>query len=930
MAYDPARDSADPWVLATSLTRRLPYWAALEDAMLLQDGSYEVGIEIDPVYLDSMSDTDLELLHRRLMRLIDILPPAERMRLVYTRYLEPPSFADAFASSGTHGGHASQRLHAVRALTLREAAASGRVAGRRLLLSFTYHPPRARTRRRRGLFFPAVLGGMTALTVAAATSGQWGIAMLTGGLVASGLAWLMGAGQRRKPFTPLPRDLLDQDLRDIRTLRDRLLTTLQAAGLKPRPLTPDGYMEWAWRHFNPGRAAAGIRPPRAPSPERLVDVPHTFYSGARRWLGRGTWAAPTTFRELAAASSIIRDERHLMIDGHTVQVMSIDTLPVGVTTMNALGSLLSQHFPVTVIVDVVKDPRGAAMRRLMLRQRLLRSITVSEMGQDEPAAVRGIEKVAETQYRLAGGETEVVRIGCAVIVSAASHEEVQRRAEHVVSWFANEMQDVRLVVEDAALARTFFALAPFSGQVMPRTRAAEAENGVDFLPLAGPPRLSDRPVMPLHSRYATVMWLDPFDPRLSAWNAVLAGPTGSGKTVFAVGLALHAYAAGARIIVVDRGSNTPPGPWLTATRVLGGQYITFDPSAGISINPCDLLPGKTEPDPAKLSFLTTLISRMASDRGEALGLQERNVVQAAIRQAYLRHTRTTPDGQAVLEPVFLHDVVSTMRNLGAVAGTHELSDEDRTIARRIATRLYQWVERGRYAELVDRPSTVSLQEDWILFDTAPLAQEPELLPVAILLITDLVWRHVSSGVGTRPTLIVLDEVWAMLADRIAGDFIQDLYRRLRTTGSGVLSISQDLADFRDSEHAVAILSNAQTYYLTRAADPEYVAQLLHLNARQTRQLATLGLAKGTYGELMVVRRLGDRQEAVVGAYVPTPQDRWIAESDATSRLLRERYVTEYGDTLTAIEALARDLPRGMPSGRQATAVRREQASRQRR
>jgi type IV secretory pathway VirB4 component len=187
------------------------------------------------------------------------------------------------------------------------------------------------------------------------------------------------------------------------------------------------------------------------------------------------------------------------------------------------------------------------------------------MGQDEPGAVRGIEKVAETQYRLAGGETDIVRVGCAVVVSAPTREEADRRAEQVISWFSNEMQDVKLVAEDAALARTFFAIAPFSGQVMPRTRAAEAENGVDFLPIAGPPRLSERPVMPLRTRYASVAWLDPFDPALAAWNAVLAGPTGSGKTVFAVGLALHAASCGARVIVVDRGNNTPPGPWLTAT-----------------------------------------------------------------------------------------------------------------------------------------------------------------------------------------------------------------------------------------------------------------------------------------------------------------------------------------------------------------------------
>jgi hypothetical protein len=915
MAIDPARDLSDPGVYAASLTRMLPYWAVVGDVMLLRDGSYEVGIEVSPPHLDSMGDAELEILHRRLMRLVEMLPPGERLRFTYVRQHEPPSFADGFAALGGRGGPASEQLHARRVEALRQAAEAKQVARRRLLVSFTYHP--SRDRRGGGLLWPAVAGG--AVTLAVGSSGHWAPAFLLGVAASAATAWLIGLRLRKSPFTPIPKGLLEQDLREISLLRDRVVAVLQAAGFSPRLLSAQGYMEWAWQHFNPARAAAGMRPPQPPSPDRLADIHRSFYSSARAWLGKGHWAAPVTFRQLAAASSVIRDERHLILDGYTVQVTSIDTLPVGSTVMNALGTLLSRGFPVTVVVDIVKEPRGAALRRLLLRQRLLRSVAESDMGRDEAAALRGIEKVAETQYRLVGGETDIVRVGCGVIVAAPTREEAERRTEQVVSWFSNEMQDVRVVVEDAALARTFFALAPFSGQIMPRTRAAEAENGVDFLPVAGAPRLSDRPVMPLRTRYSSVMWLDPFDPALSAWNAVLAGPTGSGKTVFAVGLALHTYSAGARVIVVDRGSNTPPGPWLTATRALQGQYIPFDPNAGISINPCDLPAGQVEPDPAKLSFLTTLISRMASEKGEALGLQERNVVQAAIRQAYLRNLRTAPDGRQALEPVFLRDIVATLRNLGAVAGTHDLSEEDRTIARRIATRLYQWVDRGRYAELVDRPSNVSLQEDWILFDTAPLAQEPELLPVAVLLITDLVWRHVSAGVGQRPTLIVLDEVWALLADPIAGDFIQDLYRRLRTTGSGVLSISQDLADFRDSEHAVAILSNAQTYYLTRAADPEYVAQLLRLNSRQARQLAGLGMAKGIYGELMVVRRLGDRQEAVIGAYVPTPQDRWIAESDAQSRLLRERYVGEYGDVLSAVEALARDVPRGMPSRPRAAA-----------
>jgi hypothetical protein len=920
---DPARELADPGVPASSLTNALPYWAVVGDALLLRDGSYELGFACELPHLDTMSDAELEVLHRRLMRVVDAVPAGERLRFTYVRTPAPEAAAEAFATSGGRGAPGNARLHRHRVEALREAIATGQVAARELLVSVTYRPPRTRPSPR--WVAAALVGGTVALVVGLA--GRWWAGLVAGAAAAYAVVWLSGARARR-PFTPIPPSELSRDAREIAALRGRLLAAMDAAGLAPRPLRAEEYLRWAWRYFNPGRAAAGLPAPPLPN-ELLVDLPHGLVRRPRGHLGGGWWLAPATFRQLVASAGLVRDEQHLFLDGYTIQVLAMDALPVGETVMNSLGPLLAAATPLWVIVDLVRDPRGAALRRLMLRQRLLRSIATSEIGAGEPAALRGMEKVAEAQWRLSGGETDIVRIGCGVVIAAPTPEAASERASRVLSWFTNEMADARMVVEDAGLARTFFALAPFSGQIMPRTRAAEAENAVDFMPLAGPPRGSERPVMLLRTRYRSLVALDPFDPRLPAYNAVLAGPTGSGKTMFAIGLALHASSSGARVIVVDRGSNTPPGPWLTATRAVGGQYITFDPAGGVAINPCDLPAGELEPDKAKLSFLVTLVSRLASERGEALGAQERNVIQAAVRQAYARkvHEAAGPEGpRPVLEPVFLRDVVATLRNLGVVAGTQDVSEEDRAVARRLATRLYQWVDRGRYADLLDRPTTVDLTEDWVLFDTSALGQEPELLPVAMLLITDLIWRHVAREVGRRPTLVVLDEVWALLADRIAGDFIQDLYRRLRTTGSGVLSVSQDLGDFRASEHALAILTNAQTYYLTRPADPEYTGGLLRCNDRQVRQLASLGMTKGRFGELMVIHRFGDRQAAFTGVYVPTPQDRWIAESEAATRLLRERYVREYGDVLAAVQALARDIPSGMPrtaapAGREGTHAR---------
>lgn len=909
MAVDPARDLTDPGVVARSLVGALPYWTVVNEALLLADGSYEFGFVADLPHLATMSDAELEILQRRLMRLVEAVPAGERLRFTYTRCPAPLSIVKDFADVGAHGNMASQFLHRRRVTRLREEIKGGQVADRQLLITVTYHPPR--TKPSKQWLGAVLLGAVTTLFTALATN--WMAGLIAGGALGYGVIWLSGV-RRKEPMTPLSAEEIAQDRDALRTLRARVLSALESADLEPRPLSPEEYLHWAWRHFNPGRFAAGIRPPALPK-QLPADLPRRFLNARRGWLGRGEWMVPSTFRDSVVTGGLVRDPRSLQLDGCTVQVLSMDTLPVGDTVMNLLGQLLVGAFPMTIVVDLVRDPRGAALRRLMLRQRLLRSVAISDMGSDDPSALRGMEKTSQTQYRVAGGETDIVRIGCATVIAAPTPEIARDRVEEIVAWFANEMQDVRVVQEDAALARTFFALAPFSGQVMPRTRAAETENGVHALPLAGSPKCSDRPVMVLGNRYQGLTYLDPFDPRLQAYNAVLAGPSGSGKTVFGLGLALHAYAAGARVVVIDRGSNSPAGPWLTATRTLGGQFVPFDAAAQIAINPCDLPPGSLEPDENKLGFLTTLISRMTTEHGEALSREEWNVAQASVRQAYARHLREEnhPDGsRTVLQPVYLRDIVQTMRNLGAVAGTHDVSDEDRVLAGRMATRMYQWVDRGRYASLLDRPTTVDLSSDWILFDTSPLANDPHLLPVAILLVTDLVWRHVSADVGKRPTLIVLDEVWSLLADQIAGDFIQNLYRRLRTTGSAALSISQDMADFRDNAHALGILTNAHTYYLSQAADPAFVGKQLHLNHRQVNQLGSLGMVKGRYGEVLVVQRLGARQTAFIARYRPTPEDRWISESDATTRLTRERYMHEYGDPIAAIQALARDIPYGMP------------------
>jgi TraG P-loop domain/TraC protein len=907
---DPAQVLADPGVTASSLTHALPYWAVVHGAMLLRDGSYELGFELQPLHLDTLSEEELDGVARRLKRFIETLPARERARFVYHKDADVEKvIAQQEMLISTQSGSAAY-LARRRIAALRDAAGRGQFVNRRLLLSLTYHPGRTRPPRRWATVAIVAMGTVLAFGILS----RWMVGLVAGAALA-GLSLWIGPVHSRKAFAPLTSPELEEDGAALQTLRKIILSALDTAGVSARPLTDNEYVDWAWRYFNPGRAATGLRSPSLNHQTRTELPPWFTKPDCRFWLGGGEWTADVSLRQMIARSSVVRDPSTLLVDNRHIKIVAMDALPVGESRMNELVKLLANRTKGTVIVDVSREPRAAALARLALRSRLLHSIVESQGVPDTVAAERGLRVTHEVQYQAVGGEMEIVRFGVAAILVGETADAAADSEREVLEFFNGELQDAQIVREDGALARQFFNLAPFSGRINGRTRAALSITAVHFLPVAGPPPGSSRPVLLASNRYHGLTAIDPFDPRQHAWNAVAAGSTGSGKTFFSAILAMATHAAGTRIVIVDRGSNTPPGPWLSATRLLGGQHISMDPATGAAVNPCDVDRSDAEPDANKVTFLVTLISRMVSTAGAPLDGYERGVVEAAVRTAYARGVRAAmSEGQRHSGGgVQLHDIVQSLRMLGAVAGTHQVSDDDRQTAQRIASRLYQWVDHGRFAGLVDRSTTVNLTRDWIYIDVAALESNPELMPVMILILTDLIWRHVSRDLGTTRTLVVLDEVWALIADPVAGAFVEDLYRRFRTTGSGVLSISQDIRDFQNNDHALAVLANSNAYFLFRTESPAACGQVLRLNSREVEaNLARMSTATGEYAELMRVQRLQSRSASGLVALFPSPSDYWLVASHAQERVLRDQYISAHADPLQALEALVRDHPTTSP------------------
>ncbi len=889
-----------------SLTTDLKPWQVEREALLLEDNSYVIGFACTPVPTDGMSADELRQLARKAQAWLRSVPENEDLRIVYA--LEPEQDGalrdHAVRSASVEGMLAEIRDARLRAL--RAQAERGRLVEPRLTVLLSYHPPRLRPPNRWAL--GTVIAGLIGIVASAylGWKGALGLAVI----IFAGLQFLLPRVPSR--MAPRLRRQFDEDHRVLRGLREVMIAHLRAMGLQPRPLRSDEYLELAWRYMNPRRSASRVDPPPLPGPlHELTSIEAEV----------APWALPVSMRQLIAGSDLDRDFAFLRKDDRYIRVLAMDALPVGTTVMCHLLEMLTLREPLTMVLDVHKPRSAPLISRLAARTSLLGN--VRESAASEAATIGAAvthESLRRVLWDVFAGKTQLVTLGFGIVLARESPEALERSSLRLHQK-AGHAHALTLVDETLALSPQFRRLMPGSGLLNRRMRMAMSVNAVHLLPLSGPWRGSPGAEAVFPNRWGGLTGFDLFDPRAPAWNGVVAGATGTGKSAFVIQLLLQVLRPNVAAIVIDKGANMPPSSYLTLTRALGGTEIVFSLGAGTSINPFDVEPDQLrcflgEDVPAEIAdhaaakhgFLVSLVDTLVSQRGGAhLSLDEKNLVGEAIIHTYRRVAAVHGPEQ----PVFLHDLVPTLRNPGPVGG-QEPSPEQRAAMDRIATRLIQWIERGRYAQLLDRPTTVRIAGPVTYVDLGPITNQPDLMPVAILLLNDLVYRQALRRVGKERTIVVQDELWAVLRDPVAAQFLDDMYRRFRHVGASVLSVSQDMRDFVSPE-ARAILGNSTWWFLFPPTDPQAVVEIAQLHDGEAALLASLGSRAGEYSEILVLARLGDHRESGVIQAVPTSLEFWLSASGASEKALRAEYVREAGDLWKGLQRLARDHPRGIDS-----------------
>ncbi len=481
--------------------------------------------------------------------------------------------------------------------------------------------------------------------------------------------------------------------------------------------------------------------------------------------------------------------------------------------------------------------------------------------------IRQQQDTNELLSALAGGDV-LCDVSVQCVVWGKSHDELAQNTQHAMRAMS-ECGDATFACEDMRHFEAFIHLLPGCDQTIPdRSHAFLATRAADLCPLFATRKGASKGTAVLYTDTGELYHFHPFNPDLPAWNATVAGSTGSGKS-FAVKCLLSGWAgSGGRILIITRGSD-----YDRFAHVFGGTYQPIKPN-NTNLALCPFSPHLKTQEALIRSVLELMV-----DGGEGIVTRDmRDAIQASLQ------TITLGDP----EQYGWEGWLEALKKYGTMGNT-------------IASRVGYWL-KGPWGEALHRMplDNTSKITAW---DIAPV-EDDETRTLVLGLLSLSIAHSIASG----PTVIVMDEVWSLLASEAGARLIESLYRTVRKEGSGIWSISQSMGDFSSLPRRTrsAILNNATFRFFLRhdSSDAKLVTEEFSLNEAEQEALEHLESRPGELSQLL----LQEAGQSIVLNLKPTPLEYWLATSHpADLKVLRSAKETSSWET---IQRLAKEFPKG--------------------
>ncbi len=256
-------------------------------------------------------------------------------------------------------------------------------------------------------------------------------------------------------------------------------------------------------------------------------------------------------------------------------------------------------------------------------------------------------------------------------------------------------------------------------------------------------------------------------------HTTIIGPTGAGKTVLMNFLCAQAQKYHGRMFFFDKDRGAE-----IFIRAIEGVYTVIDPGKRCGFNPLQL--AETA---ANKTFLLEWLKILVTTNGEKLTSEDIKTLNIAIEGNY----RLMPEDRV-------------LRNIAPFFGMETENS--------LSSRLAMWHSNGAYAKVFDNDEDVVdfTKASNFGFEMAELLKDPVSINPVLL----YVFHRINISLDGTPTVMVLDEAWALIDNPIFAPKIKDWLKVLRKLNAMVIFATQSVEDASKSAISDTLIQQTAT------------------------------------------------------------------------------------------------------------------------
>lgn len=256
-------------------------------------------------------------------------------------------------------------------------------------------------------------------------------------------------------------------------------------------------------------------------------------------------------------------------------------------------------------------------------------------------------------------------------------------------------------------------------------------------------------------------------------HTTIIGPTGAGKTVLMNFLCAQAQKYHCRMFFFDKDRGAE-----IFIRAIEGIYTVIDPGKKCGFNPF-----KLEDNSENRTFLLEWLKLLVTTNEEKLTSEDIKLLSSAIEGNYKLRVEDRK-----------------LRNVVPFLGMESEGS--------LASRISMWHSRGSHASVFDNDEDVLdfSKNDIFGFEMAELLKDPMSLGPVLLYL----FHKINISLDGTPTMIILDEAWALIDNPIFAPKIKDWLKVLRKLNAMVIFATQSVEDASKSKISDTLIQQTAT------------------------------------------------------------------------------------------------------------------------